>query len=171
MNPIFHRSTQALAMLVLGASSLMGQQAGKPASAAVVPGTASVQVEAPEACQHCGMNRIRFSRSRRLVKYSDDSQAGTCSLRCLVVDLDAKGKKTVSALFVGDYGVEGNPLIDARLATWVIGGKLRGVMTPVAKWAFAARPAAEAFIAVNGGQLATFAEAETAAREDFKGKR
>jgi len=171
MNAILYRSRQALALLVLGASSLMGQHGDKPASAVVALGPASVQVEAPEGCEHCGMNRIRFSRSRMLVKYSDASQAGTCSIRCLVVDLNAKGPKTVSALLVGDYGVEGNPLINAQTAAWVIGGNLRGVMTPVAKWAFATKASAEAFIALNGGRLATYAEAEAAAREDFKGKR
>ena len=167
MNPTLPRTMQVLALLLLGASSLLGQPVTKAAS----PAATAVEVEAPEGCEHCGMNRIRFSRSRMLVKYSDASQAGTCSIRCMVVDLDAKGKKTVAALLVGDYGVEGNPLINAQTATWVIGGNLRGVMTPIAKWAFATKASAEAFIAVNEGRLATYAEAEAAAREDFKGKR
>lgn len=160
------RTLPVLTLLLLGASSLLGQPVAKAASPA-----AAVEVEAPEGCEHCGMNRIRFARSRMLVKYSDASQAGTCSIRCLVVDLDAKGKKTVAALLVGDYGVAGHPLINAQTATWVVGGSLRGVMTPVAKWAFATKAAAEAFIALNGGRLATYAEAEAAAREDLKGKR
>lgn len=160
------RTLQALTLVLLGVTSLFGQHADKPGSPA-----STIQVEAPEGCEHCGMNRIRFARSRMLVRYSDESQVGTCSLRCMVVDLDAKGKKTVSTLLVGDYGVDGNPLINAQTATWVVGGKLRGVMTPVAKWAFATKAAAEAFIALNGGRLASYAEAEAAAREDFKGKR
>jgi len=171
MNATFHRAMQTLALLVLGASTLMAQHGAKPSAPVVSPGAASAQVEAPEACQHCGMNRIRFSRSRMLVKYADETLAGTCSIRCMVVELDSKGQKAASALLVGDYGVEGNPLINAQQATWVVGGKLRGVMSPVAKWAFASRSSAEAFIALNGGRLATFTEAEASAREDFKGKR
>jgi nitrous oxide reductase accessory protein NosL len=57
-------------------------------------------------------------------------------------------------------------LIDARTATWVIGGKERGVMSNVPKWAFATKQAAEAFIRDNGGRLATFDEALALAKKE-----
>ncbi len=50
-------------------------------------------------------------------------------------------------------------LIDAEKAFWVIGGKKPGVMTKTAKWAFADKKDADAFIKENGGKLATFEDA------------
>ena len=58
-------------------------------------------------------------------------------------------------------------LIDAEQAFWVIGGKIPGVMTKQAKWAFAQKEDAEKFIAVNGGTLANFDQAMKAAYEDM----
>jgi nitrous oxide reductase accessory protein NosL len=40
-------------------------------------------------------------------------------------------------------------------------------MTTRAKWAFATRAAAEAFVAAHGGAVATWDEARAAAREDL----
>ena len=49
----------------------------------------------------------------------------------------------------------------------MIGGSKPGVMTKRAKWAFADKPAAEAFIKENGGQLASFDDAMKATYEDM----
>jgi nitrous oxide reductase accessory protein NosL len=65
-----------------------------------------------------------------------------------------ESKKEVKSFQVGDYNTK--KLIDAKTATWVIGGSKQGVMTKVAKWAFAEKKAADAFIKANGGKLATF---------------
>ncbi len=114
---------------------------------------ADTKVEAPADCQKCGMNRTKFAQSRMVVTYKDGS-TGTCSINCAVVDLKANKGKEVKSFQVGDY--DSKKLIDAKTATWVIGGKKQGVMTQVAKWAFADKSGAEKFIKGNGGKLATF---------------
>lgn len=121
---------------------------------------AETKVEAPADCKHCGMNRTKFAHSRMLITYKDGS-TGTCSINCVAIDLKANAGREVKKTEVGDY--ESKKLIDARTATWVIGGSVRGVMTPVAKWAFAEKGSAEKFVRKNGGKLATFAEALRAA--------
>jgi len=130
---------------------------------------AETKVEAPDACVHCGMDRTKFGHSRMIVSYSDGSSAGTCSLNCVVTDMSKNTGKTVKSFQVADYNTR--KLTDARTAAWVIGGSKRGVMTPVAKWAFADKKDADAFIKANGGKPATFddalkaAEGERAAKE------
>ena len=117
---------------------------------------ALAQVETPPVCKLCGMDRTAFAQSRMLVIYADGTTVGTCSLNCAVIEMKQHPANKVNALMVGDYLTE--KLLDARAATWVIGGKFPGVMTSVAKWAFDSRAAAEQFIASNGGTQATFDE-------------
>jgi copper chaperone NosL len=118
--------------------------------------TALAQVEAPESCSLCAMDRSAFAQSRMLVVYADGNTVGTCSLNCAVIEMKQNAASKVKALMVGDYRTKN--LLNARAATWVIGGKVSGVMTEVAKWAFASRTEAEQFIAEQGGTLATFDE-------------
>jgi copper chaperone NosL len=125
---------------------------------------AETKVEAPDACVHCGMDRTKFGHSRMIVTYTDGSSAGTCSLNCVVTDLSKNKSKTVKSYQVADYNTR--KLIDAKTAAWVIGGNKRGVMTPVAKWAFADKKDAEAFIKADGGKPATFDEALKAAEKE-----
>lgn len=124
---------------------------------------AETSIEAPDDCKHCGMNRTKFSHSRMIVTYSDGS-SGTCSINCVVVDMHANKGKTVKSFQVGDYDTK--KLIDAKTAVWVIGGTKKGVMTPVAKWAFAEKSGANKFIKENGGKLATFDDVLKAAENE-----
>jgi nitrous oxide reductase accessory protein NosL len=48
-----------------------------------------------------------------------------------------------------------------------MGGKKRGVMTQLPKWAFQTKADAEAFIKTNGGKIVPWAEALAAAREEL----
>jgi copper chaperone NosL len=125
---------------------------------------AETKVEAPDACVHCGMDRTKFGHSRMIVTYTDGSSAGTCSLNCVVTDMAKNKGKTVKSFQVADYNSK--KLIDAKTAAWVIGGNKRGVMTPVAKWAFADKKDADAFIKADGGKPATFDEALKAAEKE-----
>jgi len=126
---------------------------------------AGSSVEDPADCQKCGMNRTKFSHSRMVVTYKDASSTGTCSINCAVVDMKANKGKEATSFQVGDY--DSKKLIDAKTATWVIGGKKQGVMTPVAKWAFAEKSRAEKFIKGNGGKLATFDDVLKAAEKEL----
>lgn len=121
-------------------------------------------VEAPADCKHCGMNRTSFASSRMVVTYVDGSKSGTCSLNCVVTDMRGVQGKRVKSFQVADH--DSLRLIDARKATWVIGGKERGVMSELAKWAFASRAAAGLFVRENGGRLAGFDEALALAEKE-----
>jgi nitrous oxide reductase accessory protein NosL len=123
---------------------------------------ASEKVEAPGSCKQCGMDRVKLAHSRMVVTYADGS-TGTCSINCVVTDIK-ETKKEVKSFQVGDYTTK--KLIDAKTATWVIGGSKKGVMTAVAKWAFAEKKDADAFIKKNGGTLATFDDALKATEKE-----
>jgi nitrous oxide reductase accessory protein NosL len=127
--------------------------------------TANDDVKAAPACKHCGMDREKFAPSRMLVVYDDGTKVGLCSLHCAAVELAVVIDKSPATIFVADQGTKA--LVEAEKATWVVGGSLPGVMTKRAKWAFAERAAAEAFVKANGGALATFEEAVAAAYADM----
>jgi nitrous oxide reductase accessory protein NosL len=110
------------------------------------------------------MDRTRFGHSRMVVTYTDGSSAGTCSLNCVVTDMKTTKDKTVKSFQVADYNTR--KLTDAKTAAWVIGGSKKGVMTPVAKWAFADKKDADAFIKQNGGKPATFGDALKATEKE-----
>ena len=122
-------------------------------------------ITANKSCKYCGMNREKFAHSRMLIEFEDGSSVATCSLYCAAVDLANNIDKTPKAIKVADYFTK--ELIDAERAVWVIGGSKQGVMTRNAKWAFAAKDKADAFIKENGGKLASFDEAIKSAYEDM----
>ena len=130
-----------------------------------VSGWAQEDIQTHPSCKYCGMDRQKFSHSRMLVEYDDGSSVGTCSIHCLAVDFSLNIDKTPKAIGVGDYNTKA--LIDAEKAVWVIGGSKPGVMTKRAKWAFAEKEAADAFVKENQGQIATFDEAMKATYEDM----
>jgi nitrous oxide reductase accessory protein NosL len=105
------------------------------------------RVEGPRSCQQCGMDRTAYSYSRMLILYTDGSQTGVCSLNCAANELKEHRGKRVKSIQVADYDLK--KLIDARKATWVIGGSKRGVMTATPKWAFIDKGGAQQFIAAT----------------------
>lgn len=121
-------------------------------------------IESPKSCQLCGMDRTTFAQSRMLIVYADGSKTGTCSVHCVAAELKANADKRVQSLLVADYNSKS--LIDAKQATWVIGGKKRGVMTALPKWAFAKRSDADAFVKQNDGKVAGFDEAMALAEKE-----
>lgn len=122
------------------------------------------QVKHP-TCQYCGMDRTKFAHSRALVTYNDGTTVGTCSLHCAAIDLSLKIDKTPVSIEVADYNTK--KLTDAEAAHWVIGGSKMGVMTRRAKWAFASRADADAFVTANGGSPGVFSVAVRSAFEDM----
>ena len=123
----------------------------------VVAAFAVERVEAPAECGVCGMDRTMFAQSRMRITYADGSSAGTCSIHCAAENLQKNPGKKIGSLQVADYGTR--LLIDAKRATWVIGGAKSGVMTALPKWAFAKKEDAQAFVKTNGGRLARFDQA------------
>jgi nitrous oxide reductase accessory protein NosL len=117
------------------------------------------------SCRFCGMDRKQFASSRMLVEYDDGTKLAACSLHCVAVDLAGQYDKLPKAIRVGDLDTQ--ELIDAEQAVWVVGGSKPGVMTRRAKWAFADKARAEAFVKANGGTIASFEDAMKAAYEDM----
>ena len=122
-------------------------------------------VQVHKNCKYCGMDREKFAYSRMLVEYSDGSSVGLCSIHCTAVELAQAFDQQPQTIMVANYNNKN--LIDAEEAYWVIGGKKPGVMTKTAKWAFADRKEAEAFIKENGGKLANFDDAMQVTYEDM----
>ena len=118
-----------------------------------------------KSCKYCGMDREKFAHSRMLIEYDDGSTVATCSLHCIAVDMANTIDKTPKAIKVADY--DSKELVDAEKAVWVIGGSKQGVMSRNAKWAFATKEKADAFIKVTGGKVADFDEVIKTAYEDM----
>lgn len=119
------------------------------------------KVENPAKCQNCGMDRTAFAASRVLITFTDGTAMGTCSINCAHDEVTKNASKKIKNIKVADFASK--KLIDAKKATWVIGGRKQGVMSATAKWAFADKTGAERFVTENGGKSATFDEAWKAA--------
>lgn len=126
---------------------------------------AAETVENPKHCKQCGMDRTVYAQSRMLVVYADGTTVGVCSLHCAAAKMKQNKDKQVKSLMVADYTTK--ELIDARTATWVVGGNKEGVMTSVAKWAFAKEEDAQKFVKENGGKTTTFDEAIRASEKEI----
>ncbi|HJW29823.1 MAG TPA: nitrous oxide reductase accessory protein NosL [Saprospiraceae bacterium] len=116
--------------------------------------TAADQALNPKLCKQCGMDMDAYAQSRMLVVYADGTTVGVCSLHCAAAELKQNKDKQVKSLMVADYATK--ELIDARTATWAVGGNKEGVMTAAAKWAFAKGSDAREFVKQNGGEIASF---------------
>lgn len=121
-------------------------------------------IDRHRSCTYCGMDRKGYGYSRMLVVYQDGSETGVCSLHCAVVETGANPGKAVKSLRVADRDTR--ELVDAETAAWVMGGRKRGVMTPVPKWAFATKAGAEAFVREYGGEIVPWPAALDAARKE-----
>lgn len=141
-----------------------GNNEGHQLDTAFAAESAHADVKKHQACQHCGMDREKFSHSRMLITYSDGSSTGVCSIHCTVSELKFKSGKIVKSVEVADRNTK--ILVDAEKATWVIGGSKKGVMTKTAKWAFAKTEDAEEFIKQNGGKVASYKDALALAEKD-----
>lgn len=117
------------------------------------------------SCSYCGMHRVKFAHSRMLIEYEDGGSVGTCSIHCTAIEFANAIDRMPTAIKVGD--INSKQLIDAESAVWVLGGNRQGVMTKRAKWAFADKSSAEAFIAEHGGERVDFEQAMSAAYEDM----
>jgi nitrous oxide reductase accessory protein NosL len=152
-------AAQRAALAVALAFTLAG---APPRAAAAEP---PADVRAAPSCRYCGMDREKFAHSRMVVEYEDGTSVGLCSLHCAALELAVSIERTPRSIQVADHGTR--LLVDAEKAVWVLGGSVPGVMTARAKWAFADRAAADAFVKANGGTVATFEDAMRATYEDM----
>lgn len=124
-------------------------------------------IESPKECKQCRMDRATFAQSRVLITYADGTTSGVCSLRCAVEETRQNKDKQVKLFYVADYTTR--ELIDARGATWVVGGRKEGGMNSPAKWAFARNEDTESFVRENGGEINTFDQVLLLANQEVAG--
>jgi copper chaperone NosL len=124
---------------------------------------AQADIDANRHCFHCGMDRKAYGFSRMLLRFNDGAVVGVCSIHCAAAELDVKPARTLARIEVADRDTR--LLIDAEKAFWVVGGDKPGVMTAIAKWAFADKKHAEKFVKEHGGRAVSFKEALNAATQ------
>lgn len=100
-------------------------------------------------CRYCGMERAKFSHTRHLLVYEDDSVEGTCSLHCAAISLSLNMDRGPKAIYAGDAGTPGGketikPLVSVDKAFYVVDPSKPGTMTRASKFAYASRAAADA---------------------------
>jgi nitrous oxide reductase accessory protein NosL len=115
------------------------------------------------------MDRRKFHFARHLLHYGDGHAEGACSINCAAECMLRERYRGFKAVYAPDYGAEGEPkrLIEASAAVYLIGSDLRGVMTPVSKYAFAHDEAARKAQAIAGGKIGSFDEAIASALADY----
>ena len=125
-------------------------------------------------CRYCGMERAKFSHTRHLVVYEDDSVEGTCSIHCAAISLSLNMDRGPKAIYAGDAGADGEikPLVLVDKASYVIDPSKPGTMTRVSKFAYADAAKAEAAAKVEasakaGAKVVKFDDALKAAYLDM----
>jgi copper chaperone NosL len=90
-------------------------------------------------CRYCGMERAKFSHTRHLLVYDDDSVDGTCSIHCAAISLALNMDRGPKAIYAGDAGSSEQikPLVLVDKASYVIDPSKPGTMTKVSKFAYA----------------------------------
>lgn len=158
----------AVVIMVLGAGAAAAEHmpghSGRDNTQESGGAAGNADIAKHKGCPHCGMDREKFAHSRMLITYADGVSVGVCSLHCAATEMKAAKGKSIKSVEVGD--LNSKKLVDAEKAAWVIGGSRRGVMSRTAKWAFAKKDDADAFIRKNGGKPATYKEALALAGQD-----
>jgi copper chaperone NosL len=133
------------------------------------PKASENDIEKYAKCPYCGMDRKKFHHSRMLVQYSDDLADGVCSLHCAAISLAVNVDRDPKAIWVGDNAsaAEVKPLVNVDTASFLIGGKAKGVMTKRSKVAYASADAAKKAQATDGGEIGNFDTALLAAYTDM----
>lgn len=143
--------------------------AEEPPAAANNPAPAENDIEQYPRCVICNMDRRKFHYARHLLHYGDGHAEGACSINCAAECMLKERRRGFRAVYAPDYGAEGEPkpLIEATTAVYLIGSDLRGVMTPVSKYAFAHDETARKAQAIAGGKIGNFDDALASALGDY----
>jgi nitrous oxide reductase accessory protein NosL len=135
----------------------------------VDPAPLENELEKYPRCVICNMDRRKFHYARHLLHYGDGHVEGTCSINCAAECMSKERRRGFRAVYAPDYGAAGEPkpLIEASAATYLIGSDLRGVMSPVSKYAFADAARARKVQEAAGGQIGDFPAAIRASFDDM----
>ncbi|MBF0518874.1 MAG: nitrous oxide reductase accessory protein NosL [Nitrospirae bacterium] len=126
--------------------------------------TAATAIAAADSgkCAFCGMELD--ARSRMQIVNTDGTKVDFCCINCVSNYMKAHPDAKVESVKAADYVTK--ELIDAKAAFWVIGGAREGVMSSVAKWAFADKEDAVKYTQANGGNITSFDNAMDTARQE-----
>jgi copper chaperone NosL len=126
-------------------------------------------IEKYQKCPYCGMDRKQLHHSRMLIQYSDDLPDGVCSLHCAAISLSLNVDREPKTIWVADNdpAAEIKPVVEVAQATFLVGSRIKAVMSTRSKVAYRSKDAAEAARAVNGGELVDFDKALLAAYADM----
>lgn len=154
------KAASVSAVALGGASASMAQNQGKPdmpptqwtdayglvASLPKDPDPLTNELDKYPRCRYCGMERAKFSHTRHLLVYEDDSVEGTCSLHCAAISLSLNMDRGPKAIYAGDAGAPDaiKPLALVDKMHYVLDPSKPGTMTKSSKFAYANRAAAEA---------------------------
>ena len=120
--------------------------------------------EKKENCSNCAMPLAKYYKVNHAAS-QDAKVKQFCSIHCLA---EAKSIKHEHLENIKVVDTKKLNFIDAKDAYYVLGSKIRGVMTRTSKFAFGTKEDALAFIAKNGGRLTDFEEAYANALKEFR---
>lgn len=113
-------------------------------------------------CCICGMDLIKYSKTKYILTLTDESKKYTCSIHCAAIILNKDQVKKVEA---ADY-LTGS-MIETDKSYYIVGSDIKGVMSRVSKLAFASKNEAASFQKIHGGELTDFKGALKQAKTDM----
>ncbi len=119
--------------------------------------------EKKNLCSNCGMSLAKYYKVNHAATHNTDTKQ-FCSIHCLA---EAKSIKHTQLSNIQVVDTQNKNFINAKDAYYVLGSKIRGVMTRTSKFAFASKEDALHFITQNGGKIVDFNTAYTNALKDF----
>ncbi|GEM_PF-299135 len=116
------------------------------------------------SCTTCGMELAKSYKANHVAKQNDEIKQ-VCSMHCLAQEMSINKTQLQDIQTVDTKSLK---FINAKEAYYVLGSKIRGIMTKSSKFAFADKNDALDFVKENGGKVVTFEEAYKNALDDFK---
>jgi len=116
------------------------------------------------SCTTCGMELAKSYKANHVAKQNDEIKQ-FCSMHCLAQEMSINKTQLEDIQTVDTKSLK---FINAKEAYYVLGSKIRGIMTKSSKFAFADKNDALDFVKENGGKVVTFEQAYKNALEDFK---
>lgn len=116
------------------------------------------------SCTTCGMELAKSYKANHVAKQNDEIKQ-FCSMHCLAQEMSINKTQLQDIKTVDTKSLK---FINAKEAYYVLGSKIRGIMTKSSKFAFADKNDALDFVKENGGKVVTFEEAYKNALDDFK---
>ena len=116
------------------------------------------------SCTTCGMELAKSYKANHVAKQNDEIKQ-FCSMHCLAQEMSINKTQLQDIQTVDTKSLK---FINAKEAYYVLGSKIRGIMTKSSKFAFADKNDTLDFVKENGGKVVTFEEAYKNALDDFK---